>query len=246
LRTGPSSKETWLLSLLAAGPIVVFTAAALFAKGLPHWSMPGWLFTFPLLGNFITNFKAHRTVIAIGTLGATVFTFLLMVAFVGQANVGWFTNDLSLRVRAADPTLDLLSWREVRIAIRRRHLIDSLTPAIAGSRWMDAAKLNYEMGTTTPVLCLCDDPQQFRFLHSPANYFGRNVIIIQTKEQFDKHGPIFARWFDKVKSLSPIMLHRGGNDALELFVFRGIKLKQGPEGYSDRTNSHGRTTSGPQ
>ena len=35
-------------------PIVLFTMTPLWgARGLPHWTMPGWFFAFPLMGAWL-------------------------------------------------------------------------------------------------------------------------------------------------------------------------------------------------
>ena len=56
---GPGDPRRWFGLMLAAPAIVLFTLAPLFSpKGLPHWSMPGWLFLFPLLGLMLTRAAA--------------------------------------------------------------------------------------------------------------------------------------------------------------------------------------------
>lgn len=226
LATGPRVREMWLLGLLAIGPILVFTCTALFTKALPHWPMPGWLFAFPLLGKEVTEWERRfplrvtRFFIATAAIMLCAFT-----SFVSEDVSGWMVRGLPVRVAELDPTLDLLEWREVRTALYERHLMDRATPAVAGTRWMDAGKLNYEIGREIPVLCLCGEPHQFRYLHNPSQFEGRNIIVMQTQLDLRLHGPRFARWFERVESLPPIEVRRGGHDAVGLAVFRGIRLK---------------------
>ena len=226
LATGPRVRETWFLGLLAIGPILVFTCAAFFTGAFPHWPMPGWLFVFPLLGKEVTEWERRLplrvTQFFIATASVMLFAF---TSFVSEDVNGWMVRGLPVRVAELDPTLDLLEWREVRTALHDRHLIDSATPAVAGTRWMDAGKLNYEIGKEMPVLCLCGEPHQFRYLHNPSQFEGRNIIVIQTELDLRLHGLRFARWFERVENLPPIEVRRKGHDALGLAVFRGIKLK---------------------
>jgi hypothetical protein len=233
LRDGPRDPRSWYLALLAIGPIVFFTAASLSAKSLPHWPMPGWLFAFPLLGREIARWERYRPrLLYPAMLAAVATTAILLVLFLSEAKFGWIADELPSRLAERDPTLDLLNWHEVSAAIRDRHLLDAATPAIAGTRWMEAGKLNYAIGRSAPVLCLCDDPQQFRFSNDLPQFTGRNILLIGTGKAFESHGRQIAQWFARLEPLAPIVLHRAGHDAMELVVFRGIGFRPTPFGSS--------------
>lgn|SRR5665213_94199 len=233
LHAGTRSKETWFLAMLAVGPIVLFTSGNLFARGLPHWSMPGWLFVFPLLGREIAYWEVRHSRILHRIAAAVILVMVFLVGmFVSQASSGWITSDMSSRVRATDPTLDLLSWREVWTVILDRGLVNSSTPAVAGLRWMDAGKLNYEIGRAVPVLCLCDDPQQFGVLQNLSQFAGRDILVIQPQGKFERDPAQVRAWFERIQPLAPIVLHRGTDVALTLAVFRGIGLKPFPSTFT--------------
>jgi 4-amino-4-deoxy-L-arabinose transferase-like glycosyltransferase len=226
IRNGPRIRETWFPALLACGPILFFTGASLFAKGLPHWSMPGWLFAFPLLGRQLCDWeRTHPRVLHASAAAAVALTLCALTLFIGETRYGWITGASAMRTAEHNPTLDLLDWHDVGAAIRVRHLIDAETPAVAGTSWMTAGKLNYTVGRTVPVLCLCDDPQQFRYLNDPANYNGHDIIVVQTPWQYQHNGPALRKSFESLKLLAPIVLQRGGRDALRLVVLRGKRLK---------------------
>ena len=54
MRRAARDERRLFLVCLALPTIVVFTLTPLWgAKGLPHWSMPGWLFVYPLLGAWL-------------------------------------------------------------------------------------------------------------------------------------------------------------------------------------------------
>lgn len=222
LRGGPESYKSWFMGLLAVGPILFFTAASYFAKGLPHWSMPGWLFAFPLLGLRLGIWEQRypRAVHNFAVLVAA-FTLCLLVLFIGEARYGWVTGTESARAAEHNPTLDLLDWRDLAGEIDRRHLIDPSTPAIAGTAWMTAGKLNYVLGQRIPVLCLCADPQQFRFLHNDDDFMGRNVIVIMTPWQYRHDASALRMQFKSFEALAPFDLTRHGRAALQLVVLRG-------------------------
>lgn len=222
LRQGPRSQKTWYLAMLACGPILFFTGASFFAKGLPHWSMPGWLFAFPLLGYRLSDWERLRPRAVRGLASVSItLTACLLAAFVGETRFGWITANATMQSAEHNPTLDLLDWQDLSVAIQERHLIDSATPAIAGTSWMTAGKLNYVIGRNVPVLCLCADPQQFRFLHDPGIFVGRNVIIVQTPWQYEHDAATLRKSFKRLELLPPVTLERHGNHALELIILRG-------------------------
>jgi 4-amino-4-deoxy-L-arabinose transferase-like glycosyltransferase len=223
LRRGPAEEKPWFLALLASGPIVFFTAANLFSRGLPHWPMPGWLLVFPLLGAELTRLEVFRPrLVRIGTVSSAAILALVLLVFSTDANNGWLTRWIPIRWASADPTLDLLSWKELETNLIQRQLMQGDIAAVAGTRWFESGKLNYALGKDVPVLCLCADPQQFRYLHDASKYAGRNILIVEPQREYARHGALFAKLFDRVQMLAPVMLHRAGVDALELAVIRGI------------------------
>ncbi len=223
LRDGPAASKTWFLALLAAGPIVFFTAANLFSRGLPHWPMPGWLFVFPLLGAELARIERLRPRLAwLGSTASAAVLMIVLAVFSTDARNGWLTRQMPARWSSLDPTLALLNWNELKPEMDQRHLLGNDIAAVAGTRWFEAGKLNYALGRDVPVLCLCADPQQFRYMYDPSKFAGRNILIVEPQTEFARHGAVFARLFDSIQLLAPIVLHRDGVDALQLAVFRGV------------------------
>ncbi|MGB8364390.1 MAG: ArnT family glycosyltransferase [Rhizomicrobium sp.] len=226
LARGPSVPRTWFLALLASGPIIVFTAANFVARGLPHWPMPGWLFAFPLLGAEAVRLARFRPrFVGYGCAASAGLLLVLVAIFATDGRTGWLANRFPRQYAHLDPTLDLLNWTELDRAIPERRLIDTATPAAAAIRWMDAGKLNYAIGRSIPVLCLCSDPQQFRYLHNPAQFSGRNIIVIGTRKDLADPHTTLLHWFTRVETLAPVTLHRAGQPAIELAIVRGVGFK---------------------
>jgi len=224
LRQGPRAPRSWYLALLASGPIVFFTAAAALAHSLPHWPMPGWLFVFPLLGAEAARWECERPklVLAAAVAGAAILA-VTAAGIASDAANGWAAGLMPASMARNDPTLDLLDWSEVATVIQERHLLAGNTKAIAGTRWFEAGKLNYVIGRQAPVLCLCANPQEFRFLHNPADFTGQDVLVIGANR--GPHSQGLARRFERIEPLAPIMLRRAGAAAMELSVFRGIGFR---------------------
>lgn len=226
---GPSSPREWLLALLAIGPIAVFTGAALFAPGLPHWEMPGWLFAFPLLGAVCveltdrwSRFMRGGTTLWAGVLVSmlVILTIQLGTGAIGRAAPGLFSP--------RDPTLDLIDWTELGPAMRDRALIDDKTPAVAALYWMEAGKANFAIGRDVPVLCLCADPQQFKYLTPIAQFIGKDLILVGTRDILNNNNrmPNTAARFQRIEPLPAVVLHRGsGQPAFEVWMFRGVGFR---------------------
>jgi hypothetical protein len=205
---GVASPRRFFLALLASGPIIGFTAANIISHGLPHWPMPGWLFMFPVLGAEAARFSEKRPRLVVGAAAAAAITLVAVIAALGtDARNGWLMSQFS--VPSADPTADLMNWNEV----------------VAATHWMEAGKLNYVIGKSVPVLCLCADPQQFRYLLDPARFSGQSIIVIGAHRDVREIDASLRNYFARVEPLAPIVLHRGGIAAIELTVVRGFGFR---------------------
>lgn len=223
---GPRDARPWFLAMLATGPIVFFTVATLFAKGLPHWTMPGWLFVFPLLGSEIARVEqtSPRWILR-GTVAATVVLGVLFTAFATDARNDWLARALPDRYARQDPTLDFVGWSDVKTVLAERRLMGGDTNAVAALDWYEAGKLNLALRDELPVFCLCANPQQFRFLHDPSLYAGHDFIVATTRTDPRKRTAVLNRWFQRVEPLAPIVLHRAGRPVITLALFRGIGFR---------------------
>lgn len=223
---GPAAPKSWFLGLLAIGPIAFFTGAALFGKGLPHWPMPGWLFTFPLMGEAWVALQQRRPrFVRDSTVAAAAFLVLVAGVLVAQSANGAMNRIAPWLFAKQDPTLDLVDWSDLRTALTERNLINAETPAIAASYWMDAGKANYAVGRQVPVLCVCQNPEHFAYLHDQAAFVGRDLIVVGTKRFLTPRLAEVAARFQRLEPLAPVTIKRGGQPVLELQLFRGVDFR---------------------
>lgn len=171
LRRGPTSdnERQWFLACLAVVPIVLFTAVSLRGSpGLPHWPAPGYLFLVPLVGHWLVwiEERAGARFVRRSVLLASFGLLAPMALIVSQVSTGWLMTVAPRLFRHGDPSTDLLDWRSLRPALEARGLIGNGRPVFA-THWIDAAKLAYGLGPSTPVRCLGDDPRSFQFLPRP-------------------------------------------------------------------------------
>lgn len=225
---GPASPKTWFLALIAIGPIVVFTATALFVRSLPHWPMPGWLFTFPLMGEAWVGMAQRRPRFVYNGLIFCI-AFLAAVVVVAEVQIadGAISRAIPSLFKSHDPTLDLLSWDALGPALAERRLIDADTPAVAAVNWSETGEVNAAIGKTVPVFCLCDTMQQLSFRHHAEAFVGKDVIVVGTQRLLSDPGRLAAAAsrFQRLEPLAPVVLRRGGEPVLELMLFRGVGLK---------------------
>jgi hypothetical protein len=226
LMQGPENPRRWFLALLASGPIIVFTLANIISAGLPHWPMPGWLFMFPALGAKTAEIANTRPrLVRHATAAAAAVLLVIIVIFATEASTGWITALVSPRYTHDDPTVDLTDWSALASAFAQRGLLDAQTPAVSAISWKDAGKLNYIMGRKVPVLCLCDDPHEFRYLQPSQRFAGKDIIVIGAHRELSEMVRALAGRFARLETLQPVILRRAGRAAIELTVLRGIDFQ---------------------
>jgi hypothetical protein len=205
-------RRLFLLSL-ALPPILVFTLTPLWgARGLPHWTMPGWFFVFALMGAWASDRSfSDRTLrrwafASAGLLAAVVATVSV------EARTGWPLRLLAHRPGAADPTLEAFDWRGLRDA-------PALRPApafVLAAKWLDAGKIALALGPEIPVFVISDDPRGWAFVSDGDGLRGQDGVLIARVEDL---AVAQAEAAPLVRSLGPpeaYALKRNGETAAEL------------------------------
>lgn len=229
LRRGPGEARGWYLALAAAGPIVFFTAAAATSRGLPHWPMPGWLFTIPLFARDAAELVLRRPRFARGYMAVSAAVMaILVVAFAWQATRGGIIpRAIVAENPVADPTLDLITWTELKDALEVRGLM-SEDAVFASPIWMTAGKTSYALGPDVPVVCVCDNPQHFPYRYDQTQWAGRDVVVIVPSTMPRLWG-LAEKFFDRMDAMEPVPVHRNGEEAflLELRMGRNMQFPAG-------------------
>ncbi|UVK56018.1 glycosyltransferase family 39 protein [Mesorhizobium sp. AR02] len=154
-----------LFVLLSAVPVVFFDLIALFsAHSLPHWSMSGFLFAFPLVGQWCGAFSLRRPrLLVVSIVVAATVVPLLATGFAVQATTGALTRPFFPRAPKFDVNWQLVDWS----ALTDSKVADEIRRAngyVVASNWMQAAKLSYELGPDIPIEVLPGDPRHFQFM----------------------------------------------------------------------------------
>jgi hypothetical protein len=219
LRAGPSDARRWLLCCLAGGPLLVFTLATLNGNvGLPHWEAPGYLVLFPLLGAAVVARLARRDALTRGWVRLAAVGFALVVGIAGThlAN-GWITRLSPHAFGRRDPGLDLLDWKDLRGQLGARGLMDG-ERFYAGTDWIDAGKLSYALGPKKPVVCLCDAPHHFAFVHDQSAFLGEDAVIVHSGAPINVRRRL-SPYFTRIDSMGLMPVRRSDRTAMLLDVY---------------------------
>ena len=223
LRTGRRESRGWLVALIAVGPIVLFNTVSLFAHSLPHWPMPGWLFTIPLFGRDAAILAAKRPRFARRYMAwSAVLVGVILAALSWQALRGGLIP-ASWGPRA-DITLALVDWHDLKPTLKARGLLGP-DAVVASPIWMFAGKVSRALGPAIPVICVTDNPKQYRYSHDQSHWNGRDMpVIVPEGPGNQRLWAIAAKYFDRLDPLPPINIKRAGKTAIVLDVKMGRDL----------------------
>lgn len=70
-----------------------------------------------------------------------------------------------------------IDWLSIRTDLEQRGLLKPGT-VVAVANWRDGGKIAYALGPDVIVLCLNADARQFGFAHPPADFVGRDVLLV--------------------------------------------------------------------
>lgn len=153
--------------IMAVLPIGFFDIVSLFTRSsLPHWSMSGFLFAFPLVGKWsATLFETNPRRLRVSFAAATALVCVLTATFVVQLRTAIFTRSFFEQSPTFDMDWQSLDWTEVKEAIPAKAL--SGNAFVAAANWAQAAKIALALGPDVPIVVLPGDPRHFQFIRDP-------------------------------------------------------------------------------
>lgn len=165
-------QEGRLLLIVALGPILMFNIIYLFSTNtLPHWTMPGWIVIFPLLGVWLAKAKpvARRWII---WTASPIHAVLLIVTV--HIETGFLTNNSEV-LPSWDNTVPLVSLDETRKILKESGILEG-AQLVAATNWARGGHLAAALGKEVPLQILGSDTRHFRFLDA-ADATGEVVLI---------------------------------------------------------------------
>jgi Dolichyl-phosphate-mannose-protein mannosyltransferase len=223
VRAGPADRPGWLLLCIGSVPVLVFTAVALWVPvgGHYHWQAPGYLLLFPLLGKLTAQKLERGERFPRQWLFASTAAIFLIVGVIGaEAATGWVHTLVRHTLRAEkDPTLKGLAWKELRGAIAARGLLARPRLFVATAHRVEIGKVDVELGSFLPVVCLCPDPRDAAFGWDVSKFSGWDALIIGTPEHLRDVERNYGRHFREIRALDDVEIRRGGSGVLDLRVY---------------------------
>ena len=219
------------LICLSLPPIVIFTTTPLWgARGFPHWAMPGWFFTFALMGAWITE-----SGISNGALRRWAqLSSALLAAIVGvatlQASTGQPLGVLTAGHSIADPTLEAADWRELNKAA----LLGKAPSFVVSTKWSDAGKIALALGREVPVFVLSNDPRGWAFLDETEKFIGRDGVIVARAAELDSTLVAANPYFTALEHPQFYTLGQLGHAEIQLALIPASGLTRGfPSPYAN-------------
>jgi hypothetical protein len=224
LRAGPSRPRSWFFCSAASFPIILFSTFALWvhsAVSHVHWSAPGYLFLFPLLGrhtavNLENGVALTRRWLAL----STVVTLLLLIIIASHVSTGWITR-LTATPPWRDPTAALTDWAELKSALERQGLLENRRLFIAGTHRYDTSKLDLEFGSRLPVIYLGKNPTHYRYMFNLHDFDGWDAVIAGRRLSLKKIQADYGCYFGSIIQLDDVIIYRAGQAVLTIGVFLG-------------------------
>ncbi len=225
-RAGPGDPRRWFCLMLALPAIALFTLAPLVGpRTLPHWSMPGWLFLYPLLGQALALARLSGKVWP--RRWAVVSTAVLVVIGAGavdEAATGWMGAAFPKAFKKGDPTAEAIAWTPLRAALAQRGLLGPPGVFVVALKWNEAGKIDQALQGAAPVLVFSSDPRQFAYRQAPAAFLGHDAIILARPDTLKGHLAELKTYFRALEPAAPIMVGREGRGEIEVDTVVGRDL----------------------
>lgn len=235
-RAGP----TTFLVALALPSIVLFTAVPLWGgDALPHWQMPGWLFLLPILGRAIAETEAriaHPCRHAHGCAVLATALLALAASTVALIRVIPPSAETIARLHIGGFLEESVTWRGLAAGLSERGLVPATgpwpapapknRPLVAAFRWIEAARIAEALGSRATVAVFDADPRGFAFLSDPADFLGRDVVLIGRPATFARGIEAMRPLFARLDRQPPIAVKIGTTTLFEaeVAIGRGLKM----------------------
>jgi len=225
LRAGPAAQRSWYCLCLALPAVVLFSLVPLWGRiGLPHWQMPGWLFAYPVLGNYgVRHFAPARRLVF--SVASAVLVVVLGALAAGEAATGYGRIVAPKLFAAGDPTLDALEWSQLPRELEARQLLRPGTFVITTS-WISAGKIAQALHDEVPVVVFGNNPRQFGFRYEPRDFLGRDALLIAPADSLSGVADGLRPYFASLSEVEPIALGRSGRREIELRLLLAHELRR--------------------
>ena len=222
-RAGRTAARSYYCLCLGLPAIAVFTLIPVWGGlGLPHWQMPGWLMLYPVLGEYAVRTRAptQRRRFDI----AWVCLLVLVGATLVGHTVSGYGRILAPRLFVnGDPTLDAFEWGQLPPALHARGW---LRPGefLVTTNWTYAGRIDQALHDSVPVVVFGGNAKQFALRYDPAQFVGRDALVIAPSETMQGMSRKLQPYFESVEEVAPLALGRSGMEEIPLSLVRAHRL----------------------
>jgi 4-amino-4-deoxy-L-arabinose transferase-like glycosyltransferase len=225
LRRGPTEPKGWFLALMAAVPILLFAVVSIWSSGhiLYHWSAPGTLMLFPLLGAEVSRRIALGAPRLRRVVTGTAAFILLGVFLAGtEMRFNWVAALLGPQVLAKARDIEGgVDWTGLRPALASRGLLSRPGLAIGVTRWNDAGKVDYALGGKVPVIVLADDTRENGITTPAAAFEGHPILVLVPRVAPEEIVARLRPYFTRLSVLPPVEVTFAGYPLMQVSVVLG-------------------------
>jgi hypothetical protein len=235
-----------LLILISFPLIATFLIIALFRRTLPHWTGMGYVTLLPLVAIYLSVQNPKKTRWIPWSLAISLGVLLLtIIAGVSQIKLGWIKTDKDqteiTRLGRNDPSLDMCGWRQLREkmpSIIQRDLNLGLMGQDAkfmSYRWFPAANIDYYLAQPLgrKVFCIgkMEDIHYYAWINKYNAGLRKNMdaYFITSSRDFKDPVLLYPDYFQSIEACDTLPVTRGGEIAMNFFIYRLHKLKKLPE-----------------
>src|ERR1700735_471133 len=183
------------LLCLSLPAIVLFSLTPLWGgRGQPHWTMPGWFFTFCLMGIWVNELGTSIEALRRWALVTAALLAAIAALAVVQASTGSPWAILTAHSGVADPMLESFEWG----ALKNAPIFHSPPDFVISTKWSDAGKIAIALGPQIPVFVLSNDPRGWAFFDESGRFVGQSGVIVtpaaEVASTLAMAGPLFAEF----------------------------------------------------
>ena len=227
LRRGPAFWRSWLLSCLAAPPILLFALISAWSsqRVLFHWAAPGYLMLFPLLGEAVAT-RLPSPALRRLLRDTAIFVVLAVAVVATQVRFDWL-HPVIARLARQDPDIEAVDWTSLRTDLASRGLLSPGT-VVGVPNWRDAGKIGYALGRDVTVVCLNTDGREFAIANPPRDFLGHDMLLLVPGDHAERERQALAAIFGSLVPLQPAPIRHAGRVLAEVAVIRALDLRRWP------------------
>ena len=211
-------------------PIVFFTVVTLWSdlQYHFHWQAPGYMMLFMPLGFAIDHvlnggelLKQRRT--RRWLRFTTFFTLIVLGLGITQMVTGFWQSYgprwmVGLAGSKTDPTIQGIDYEDIKARFIKEGWLQNKRLFTGSTRWWLTGKVDWVLRGEKPIIVFDEDPRNLAFLVDPKTLIGYDAVIIGQEHQASIDMNV-KPFFDEVKQLPDIIVHRNGIDELHLQVY---------------------------